>query len=572
MAILSSLRSCVQSLVVVCSAWFLVFPDSTQAQADTAHYLLDGETKDAKLGAYVARVPDVTGDGVDELVSGNHRWDGPAGVDCGRVLLFNGATGKILWTFNGDQAGGLLGHDIWGIEDVNGDGLGDVIASAYRYPFPGHPNAGKVYMLSGKDGSVLWFKDGENTGDEFGYALCNVPDIDGDKIQDVLVGAWLNDHASNLAGRIYVYSGKKGTLIRTHDGYAKEDRFGCSCAGFHDLDGDSLGDYVIGALHAGTNGEGEAYLFSGKTGTRIRTWTGEKPTDLFGWSLATVPDTDGDSHDDLYVGARDHDTNGGLTVDAGRAYLFSAKTGKRLHTFDGEKAWDKFGRFGAGIPDMDGDGRGEVVIGAYYHHANGVFRSGAAYLFSGSTGKRLARYDGEEKDNMFGFALCGLNDVNGDGRGDVVVGAYQYRPNASLTESYGRIYVYTQGLSSPVTTVSADAGGSVPLHINVGKVPGPRDYLVVASVSGNHPGIPLTDRLHVPLNFDIFTIASWIYGNSPILVKTYDKTDAKGTATAYFKPTPWMLKGYEGMKLTFVYVLVDKMDMVSNPITVEIKP
>jgi len=565
MTIRNGICSCIFGLVLALAGW-------VQAQSDTAHLVLTGETKDAKLGAYVARVPDVTGDGVDEIVSGNHRWDGPGGVDCGRVLLFNGANGKTLWTFNGDKAGGLLGHDVWGIEDLNGDGRGDVIASAYRYPFSGRPNAGKVWVLSGKDGSVLWYKDGQNTGDEFGYALGSVPDIDGDKIPEVIVGAWLNDDLANLAGKVYIFSGKKGDIIRNQDGYAKENRFGCSCAGFHDLDGDGHGDYVIGALHAGPNREGEAYLFSGKTGKRIRTWTGEKPTDLFGWSVATVPDTDGDSHDDLYVGARDFDTNGGLTVDAGRAYLFSAKTGKRLHTFDGEKAWDKFGRFGAGVPDVDGDGRGEVAVGAYYHHANGVFRSGAAYLFSGSTGKRLAKYHGEEKDNMFGFALCGLNDVNGDGRGDVVVGAYQYRPNAGLTESYGRIYVYTKGLSSTATTLSAGAGGMVPLHIDVGTVPGPRVYMVAASMSGNHPGFPLTGNLHVPINFDIFTMASWIYANSPILIKSFDKTDAKGKATAYFRVPAGMLAGYVGMKLTFVWVLVDRMDKVSNPHAVEIKP
>jgi len=545
-----------------------------QTQADTSSIILEGETKDAKLGAYVARVPDITGDKVNELVSGNHRWDGPAGIDCGRVLLFDGATGNIIWIFEGEKAGGLLGHNVWGIKDINRDGHGDVIASAYRFSFSGRPNCGKVYVLNGKTGDLLWSREGEYTGDEFGYTLASVPDIDGDRIEEVLVGAWLNDEAGYVAGKAYLYSGKNGTLIRTHRGYSPDDRYGCSGAGFQDLNKDGSGDYVIGAMYGGPNVEGQAYLYCGKTGLLLRTWTGERATDLFGWSVATVPDTNGDRQEDLYVGARDHDTNDSVT-DAGRAYLYSAGTGALLHTFDGEKAWDKFGRFGAGIPDMDGDGRGEVAIGAYYHHGNGTFRSGAAYVFSGRTGQRLFKYTGEEENNLFGFALCGLNDVNGDGRGDLVVGAYQYRPNPALTESYGRIYVYTQGLSSPVTSVSATSGGEVPLHIRVHKSPSPtpsnRQYMVVASISGNHPGF-LMPGLHVPVNFDMFTMASWLYANSSILVNSYGKTGTNGTATAYFRPPPLFLKGYEGMKLTFAYALVDRMNMVSNPVVVEIKP
>jgi FG-GAP repeat protein len=540
------------------------------AQPDTAYLVLDGQAPDAKLGAYVARVPDVTGDGVDELVSGNHRADGPGGVDAGRVLLFNGATGQVLWTLEGESAGGLLGHNVWGIHDLDGDACGDVIASAYRFNFPGKNGAGKVYVLSGRTGRVIWTRDGEFAGDEFGFTLADVPDVDGDKIDDVLVGAWLNDTGAYLAGKVYLYSGKTGSLIHTHQGFAADDRFGCAGAGFPDLDGDNRGDYVIGALYAGPNGEGQAYLYSGRNGVLLRTMTGERPTDLFGISVAAVPDTDGDRYDDILIGARDHDTNK-IVTDAGRAYLYSGRSGTFLFSFDGETYYDKFGRFCTGLPDVNDDGYGDVAVGAYYHAGNNILESGAAYVFCGHTGQRLFKYVGEAEYNMFGFALCGLNDVNGDRRGDLVVGAYQYLPNPQRTESYGRIYVYTQGLQATASTISASAGGTIGLAIDAGRKNRTENYLVVASVSGNHPGLLVAGKTHVPVNFDLFTLASWIYANSPFMVNTYAATDSTGQAKAEFRAPAGFLRGYEGMKLTFVCAL-ENLSMVSCPVTVRIGP
>lgn len=543
------------------------------AQAEDAYYILEGQALDAKLGAFTASVPDVNGDGIDDLASGNHRIDGPAGTDAGRVVLFDGATGKQLWKVEGEQAGGLLGHDVWGIGDVDNDGRGDVLASAYRYSYPGHPGAGKVYLLSGKDGKEIWHYDGEETGEEIGYALCAVPDLDNDKIPDVLAGAWLRDQTGANAGRLYVLSGKDGKLIRTHDGVAAGDRLGCSAAGFPDLDGDGYGDYVIGALYAGPNKEGQIYRYSGKTGSVVSTLSGEASDDVFGWSVAAIDDLDGDKLHDLIVGAAQYDLNAGAVANAGRAYVFSLVKATTLKTFDGEKALDRFGRYCTAIPDQDGDGLSEVAIGAPNHTGGGNLASGAAYVFSGGKGIRLRKVWGEAAFNQFGFALAGLNDVNGDGRGDLVVGAYQYLPNATKTESYGRIYVYADGLSASVTTLSASLGGEVRLDLDgsFNSLNHSSLYMVVASVSGNHPGLEVSG-LHVPINFDLFTLASWIYANSPVLVDSYGKTDSRGRATIYFRAPAGFLRGYAGLKLTFAAVMLDKFDMASNPVPITIVP
>ncbi|MBN2492015.1 MAG: FG-GAP repeat protein [Planctomycetes bacterium] len=543
------------------------------AQAGIAHYILEGWTQDAKLGAAVARVPDLTGDGVDDIASGNHRADGPAGIDAGRVVLYDGATGGFLRALEGEQAGGLLGHDVWGIRDLDGDGRGDILAAAYRFSYPTRAQAGKVYVLSGKDLSLLWAREGEGPSDEFGYALGDVADLDGDRVDDVVVGAWLNKGFAYLAGRAYVYSGKTGALIRTHDGLGRDHRFGCSVAGLGDVDGDGAGDYAIGALQAGLAGQGEVYVFSGKTGTLLHTFTGERNGDMFGHGVARVPDIDGNGIDELLIGAPEFDTGPSYTIiNAGRAYLHSLKTGSRLYVLDGENSWDKFGIGVAGLPDMDEDARGELAVGAYWHHGGGIVQTGAAYVYSGATGTRLDKYVGEEANNLFGFALCGLNDLNGDGRADLVVGAYQYRPNPGLTESYGRIYAYTKGLSATPSTLSATSGGNITLGIDTGDRKTARPYLLIATVSGNHPGLVLPHSPRVPINFDLFTIASWLYANSAILVNTYGSTSAAGLATAHFRAPPGLLGGYIGMRFTFAYALIDRLDRVSNPVAVKIVP
>ena len=94
---------------------------------------------------------------------------------------------------------------------------------------------------------------------------------------------------------------------------------------------------------------------------------------------------------------------------------------------------------------------------------------------------------------------------------------------------------------------------------------------MVASLAGAHPGFTL-GRLHVPLNFDVFTALSWSFANSRILVNTFGKTDAKGRASAAFQASPNLLAGYAGQTLTFVCVLVDRLNLVSNPLSVALKP
>ena len=81
------------------------------------------------------------------------------GADAGRVYVYSTRSGKVLWHVDG-RAGDSLGIGIEAAGDANRDGVPDVVASA--------PGAGKAYVYSGKDGSILVTLSAENSGDNFG--------------------------------------------------------------------------------------------------------------------------------------------------------------------------------------------------------------------------------------------------------------------------------------------------------------------------------------------------------------------------------------------------------------------
>ncbi len=104
----------------------------------------------------------------------------------------------------------------------------------------------------------------------------------------------------------------------------------------------------------------------------------------FGKSVASVPDTDGDGHEDILIGAADDNVPG-----ARKAYLFSGATGVLLHAFDPPDPTLRFGYPVSAVPDTDGDGRGDLLIGAI--DETGPPISGRAYSTPGLPVRSSAR-------------------------------------------------------------------------------------------------------------------------------------------------------------------------------------
>jgi len=114
--------------------------------------------------------------------------------------------------------------------DVDGDGVPDVYASDWGNNANG-PHTGRVYIHSGKDGHRLFAFTGETAGEGFGTSPSVAGDVDGDGHADAIVGAWQYSGAAIGGGRAYLYSGKDGRLMRTYTCRTPGDTFGFDAMG-----------------------------------------------------------------------------------------------------------------------------------------------------------------------------------------------------------------------------------------------------------------------------------------------------------------------------------------------------
>lgn len=412
------------------------------------------------FGISLAGVPDVDGDGLTDLLIGA-KLENPVGSpnDSGRAHLFSGRTGTLLRTFASpnQQSDGRFGWGVGAVPDLDGDGYGDVIIGApLENLTDGPPDAGQVYIFSGATGVLLHTLQSPiaQQGGVFGFCVAGIADLDGDGHGDVMAGAWHESTAGNPgdAGRVHVFSGATGNLLytlaspnQTFAGY-----FGTSVAAVPDVNDDGTDDIVVGAPGdppGGPFGAGRAYIFSGADGSLLHTLVsaGQQPLGSFGVSVSGIPDVDGDGRGDVIIGASQEDGGSGLDF-AGRAHLFSGGTGQHLHTLvsPNEREFGVFGISVAGVSDIDGDGRGDVVVGAYGETSgDSPISAGRAYAFSGADGSLLRQLKSinEDAGSSFGYAVTGLADATGDRRGDIAVaGLFENPPTYPI--DCGIVYLF----------------------------------------------------------------------------------------------------------------------------------
>ena len=246
---------------------------------------------------------------------------------------------------------------------------------------------------------------GEEQGDIAGYSVASAGDVDGDGLDDLLIGAPRNGDGGEHAGKAYLLLGSSLGSSSTIDLSAADyafvgehagDRTGHSVASAGDVDGDGLDDLVIGAPHNDDGGEsaGKAYLVLGSSLGSSSTinlsdadyaLVGENVGDIAGYSVASAGDVDGDGLDELLVGAQGNDDGG---EHAGKAYLLLGSSLGSTSTiylsdadyaFVGENAGDGSGKSVASAGDVDGDGLDDLLIGAA-HNVDGGESAGKAYL------------------------------------------------------------------------------------------------------------------------------------------------------------------------------------------------
>lgn len=338
---------------------FLILAAALPAQ--TLRYVSDGAGAGFSKGWALARTGDVNADGVPDLAVGcTDTFVGP-----GTVQVVSLADGTVIRTLTGEAVGNTFGSAVDAGFDVDGDGVGDVISGAPGFDV-GNPfdNRGRAYVHSGATGNLLFTVTGGNAFDAFGSSVALLGDVDGDGRSEFAVGA---PGATGSAGQVTVFRGINGVAFWARTGDVAGDRFGASVAAAGDITGDGVPDLLVGAPYktvGGLAGAGRIHLFSGATGLLVRAFDATQAAEHLGVAVASVPDLDADGVRDVVGGAPDHD--GPWLIDSGRARAWSGATGTLLWEVAGALVYLKAGLDVDPAGDLDGDGTGDVLVGMPY--------------------------------------------------------------------------------------------------------------------------------------------------------------------------------------------------------------
>ncbi len=220
--------------------------------------------------------------------------------------------------------------------------------------------------------------------------------------------------------------------------------FGWAVSELGDVDGDGVEEAIVSEPYNGADtSTGTAYVYSGRTGRLLHRFDGEAG-DQYGFSIADAGDTDRDGVHDILVGAPG---NG-----AGHVDLFSGRTGALLHRFVGRTAGDAFGWSVSSAGDVDHDHHADVLIGA--PQAFGGVGPGYATIYSGRTYEPIRTLTGDGVGDQFGSGAGWSRDVNRDHVPDQIIGARNAGP-----EQRGKAYVYSGKTGARLFAIDASPDG-----------------------------------------------------------------------------------------------------------------
>ena len=373
---------------------------------------------------------------------------------------------KLVWTSPGPNVGGQTGFAAPYVGPVFGAGSQGIVAGRPSAHPGALDDAGGITWIDAIDGAQLAQTDGATAGPELGQAIAGIGDVNGDGVPDALVGApSATPLGMIMAGEAVVYSGATKSPIRSHDGAAAGDQFGWSVAGVGDVDGDGVPDYAVGAPSAdpfGRTDAGSVYLYSGATGALLYRVDGLAAGDAFGFSVAGVGDINGDGVSDILVGAIS--TAPGGRVDAGSAYLLSGTNGSTIWTFDAPEQGDGAGWTVGLLGDVNSDGTPDLIVGAPSASPSGLDDAGTIFIVNGLSGSVIRRVDGVVVNGALGAALVGLPDLNADGVPDFAAGVPDV--GTGLFTWNGQVRIFSGADGSQLQSIAGSGAGEFGWMLN----------------------------------------------------------------------------------------------------------
>ena len=487
-------------------------------------FVVEGSFTNQRSGEEVANIGDINADGFDDFAiraPGEVQGVGDESVhvvfggdDLSREISLSGLDGSngfsvLLSNFIG---AGQFGQTVGAAGDVNNDGIDDFLITDEFVEFDGRSAAGVTYVIYGRsdgytselslrnfDSSQGFVIGGAEAGDFSGFAASAAGDVNGDGIDDILIGAQSPTvNGIEDAGSAYVVFGSASEtrsdfdlatidgdngfrLIHSNPGI----RLGLFLTGGGDINGDGFDDVVVVGQTIGDlaqeNGQTQyiAYAVFGSDqglpqtidvsqldGTNGFAFEGGESAILIREDISFVGDINGDGLDDFafsnFVAAPGGDTEAGETyIVFGRSRGFPANfsasdlNGSNGFIIAGADPGDVSGFSISGGGDINGDGFDDIIVGAPGGDPNGSENAGEAFVIFGrgsgfgslldlsvinnSNGFVL---EGRRLVDRFGAAVATGGDINGDGFDDIIVGALHADPTA---RSAGTTYVIYGG-------------------------------------------------------------------------------------------------------------------------------
>jgi hypothetical protein len=418
----------------------LLFLGGAGAFNTTADAAFESNQAGAGLGAAVVGAGDVNGDGFSDVALGAPFFDSGQ-TNEGGVFVFHGGTAvdttvdRIVET---NVAGALLGSAI-ASGDTNGDGYSDLAIGAPLEADYAINEFGKVWItigsatgLGAEDYPVRGLSSTTTAG-RFGSALAFV-DYNGDGYPEVFVGAPEESGGAGRPAQGFTYMVRSGvrlsaTVDDTLDGTQAGAQLGHAIA-VGDINRDGLGDLAVGLpnFDTGSQNVGRVELYFGAAGgfnaTPDAILDGSAAQARFGRAVA-IGDFNGDGFGDLAVGAPQQTTNGGeVHVFYGGPGAFNTTVDRVISI---AQAGAFYGDVVANVGDLNGDGFVDLGVGAPLADVSGALDAGVAYLYLGSVAGigslPVAEFQGGASQQSIGWSIVGAGDVNGDGLGDMAIGA-----------------------------------------------------------------------------------------------------------------------------------------------------